>query len=106
MKALDPLESFPKIKAQNLRIQNVRRDGHMPDAAQEKLEAAAPETAEINQYGDAAALVPAAANGRLLDWIKGRLKPEGNQQLAAEKGQRIHIYPAKMPAGSPLGDPH
>jgi hypothetical protein len=103
---LDPLQWLPKVKAQSVRVQNVRRDGHMPDDAQEFMEAAAPQTAEIDQFGDPAALVPAAANGKLLDWIKYQLQPEAKPQAALDKSQRIHFSPPKMSTTSPLGDPH
>jgi len=106
MKPLDPLEWIARIKARSVRMQDVRKDGHMPDAAQANLEAAAPDFVEINQFGDAAALVPAAANGRLLEWIKASLEPDRKERAAADKAQRIHFYPARMPAGSPLGEPH
>src|SRR5215467_6965431 len=106
MKPLDPLEWIARIKARSVRMQDVRKDGHMPDAAQANLEAAAPDFVEINQFGDAAALVPAAANGKLLEWIKASLEPDRKERAAADKAQRIHFYPARMPAGSPLGEPH
>jgi len=99
---LDPLQWFPKVKAQSVRIQNIRRDGHTPDAAQELMEAAAPETAEIDQFGDTAALVPMAGNGRLLEWLTAQLRPDAKPQVALDKSQRTHVFPARMPA-DPLG---
>jgi len=106
MKPLDPIQWLAKEKARSVRIQNVRKDGHMPDEAQENLEAAAPDFIEINQFGDAAALVPNAVNGKLLDWVKGSLQPEKKERTAIDKAQRVHFYPARMPAGSPVGEPH
>lgn len=103
---LEPVKWLPVIKARNVRIQNVRKDGHMPDAAQEHMEAVAKESTEINQYGDPAALVPQARGGRLLDWIKAQLQPDAKPQVAMEKSLRIHFYPPKMPTASPLGEPH
>lgn len=100
---LDPMQWFPKVKAQSVRIQDVRHDGHMPDDAQELMEAAAPQTAEIDQFGDAAALVPAAANGKLFEWLRSQLQPDARPQLAVEKSQRIHVYPPKAPE-NPLGE--
>jgi len=92
---LEPLTWLPKVKARSVRIQNVRKSGPMPDASQERLEAAAPETAVINQYGDPAALVPHAANGVLFDWLRAQLQPDAKMQVALEKSERIHFYPAK-----------
>src|SRR5262249_40167281 len=105
MAPLEPLAWLPKVQARSLRIQDVRKDGHMPDAAQERMEKAAPDKAEIDQFGDAAALVPAAASGRLLGWIKGQLQPEPRSEAPAEKRERIHFYPARMPA-SRIVEPH
>lgn len=103
---LEPLHWLPKVKARSVRIQDVRRDGHMPDEAQEHMEAVAPETViEINQFGDGGALVPAAANGRLLDWIKNQLKLDAKPQVAEEKSQRVHFFPPKLET-NPLGTPH
>jgi hypothetical protein len=102
---LEPVQLLPKIQARSLRIQNVRTDGHMPDAAQERLEAVAPDFAEIDQFGDRTALVPATMNGRLLGWIKEQLKAGAKPQVALDRSQRIHFYPAKAPA-SPLPIPH
>ena len=92
---LDPLQWLPKVRARSVRIQNVRADGGVPDTIEEKIEGAAPDIAEINQFGDSRALVPAAAGGRLLDWIKAQLQPDAKATLAAAKSERIHFYPAK-----------
>jgi len=102
---LDPVQWFSKVQAHSVRIQNVRKDGHMPDEAQEVMEASAPSTAEIDQYGDGQALYPMAANGRLLDWMKTQLGPDGKPQLALEKSLRTHFYPPKGEE-NPLGEPH
>jgi cephalosporin-C deacetylase-like acetyl esterase len=93
--ALDPLQWLPKVKARSIRIQNVRQDGGVPDSVEEKLEAAAPDITEIDQFGDSRALVPAAAGGRLLDWMKEQLKPDAKATVAAAKSERIHFYAAK-----------
>jgi hypothetical protein len=93
--ALDPVQWVAKVKVRSLRIQNVRQDGGVPDSVEEKIEAAAPEIAEINQFGDSRALVPAAAGGRLLDWIKTQLQADGKAAVATAKTERIHFYPAK-----------
>lgn len=102
---IDPMQWFPKVKAQSVRIEDVRHDGHMPDDAQEMMEAAAPQTAEIDQFGDAAAFVPAAANGKLLEWLRSQLQPDAKPQPAVEKSQRVHFYPPKAPA-NPLSEAH
>lgn len=99
---LDPLKWLPKAKAQYVRIQDVREDRNMPPASQERLEAAAPPIAEINQFGDHRALMPMAAGGRIFDWLKVQLKPDAKPQLAADKSQRVHFYPATpLPPGIP-----
>lgn len=96
---LEPLKWLSKAKAQSMRIQNVRQSGPMPDASQEQLEAAAPESALINQYGDPAALVPHASGGALFDWLRSQLQPDAKPQVVLERSERIHFYPK---AASPL----
>jgi hypothetical protein len=93
--SLDPLAWLPKMKAQSVRIQDVRMSGPMPDELQQSLEEAAPATAEIDQYGDSAALVPHAAGGALFSWIKTRLQENGKHEVAQEKSERVHFYPPK-----------
>jgi hypothetical protein len=100
--ALDPIQWLPKIKAQSLRIQNVRQEPQIPDEAEEKMEAAAPEMAEINKFGDSAALFPKVTGGRLLDWMKGHVALDSASQTAPAKSERVHNYPAKAKTGSPL----
>jgi hypothetical protein len=92
---LEPLKWLPKVKAKSLRLQDVRKSGPMPTELQEKLEAAAPETAIINQYGDPEAFVPQAAGGALFDWLRVQLQPDAKPQVALDKSERIHFYPAK-----------
>ena len=99
---LDPIQWLPKIKAQSLRIQNVRQEPQMPDESEEKMEAAAPEMAEINKFGDSAALFPKVTGGRLLDWMKGHLAPDSASQTMPPKSERVHDYPAKGKSGSPI----
>lgn len=99
---LDPLKWFPKVKAQYVRIQDIREDRNMPAASQERMEDAAPVIAEINQFGDHRALMPMAAGGRIFDWLKAELKPDAKPQMAADKSQRVHFYPGTpLPPGVP-----
>lgn len=102
---MDPVDWFSKVQAKTVRIQDVRKDGHMPDEAQVKMEAGAPSIAEIDQFGDGAAFVPAAINGKLLDWIKQQLQPSTTPEVAqTEKTQRVHYFPPKGEE-NPLGQP-
>jgi hypothetical protein len=103
---LEPLVWLPKVKARSVRIQDVRNSGPMPDASQERLEAVATETMLINQYGDSAALVPHASGGALFEWLRSQLQPVAPSQIALEKSERIHFYPAAgMSPVPPLGSP-
>lgn len=93
--ALDPVEWLPKSKAKALRLQNVRRNLSIPDTAQEKLEAAAPEFAVVNQYGNGRALMREQPPIATLDWIKEQLRP-GTKPMrqALDKSARVHVFPA------------
>jgi hypothetical protein len=102
---LEPIQWLPKVKAKSLRIQDVRQDPQMQDASEEKMEAAAPAMAEINEFGDFAALVPRASGGRLMDWIKAHVTPDSASKPAADKAERVRSYPALGKQGSPLPVP-
>jgi hypothetical protein len=92
---LDPVKWLPKVQAQSIRIQNVRQDGVVPEVCQKRIESAAPEYAEIDQYGDGRAFYPYAAGGRIFDWLAAQLQPSAKPQEAADKSQLVHFFPAK-----------
>jgi hypothetical protein len=92
---LDPVLWLPKVKAERIRIQNVRTDPVNPVPAQEKLEAAAPDRAEIEQFGNNRALYPAAAGGKIFDWIKEQFRLEA--KTVADNSSRVRYHP-------PIGD--
>jgi hypothetical protein len=93
---LDPVLWLPKSQSKALRLQNVRRNASIPDASQEKLEAAAPEFAVVNQFGNGRAFLNVQPPIATLDWIKEQLKP--GTMLARESGgkksAKVHFYPA------------
>lgn len=98
---LDPVQWLPKAKAERIRIQDVRTDPANPSPAQEQLEAAAPDRARIEQFGNNRALYPNAAGGHIFDWMKDQLRSDG--KAVADNSPRIHYYP---PAGDgPPGAP-
>src|SRR3984893_1850906 len=93
---LDPVEWLPKIQAKSIRIEDIRGNKAMPDKAQEKLEAAAPDFALINQYGNGRAFLMSKAPISVLDWVKSQLGPT-QQPVPLEKSARIHFIPAMQP---------
>jgi hypothetical protein len=106
---LEPLKLLPKVKAKSLRIQDVRKSGPMPDKSQVGLEAVAPRTAIINQYGDPEALAPHTMGGALFGWLRAQLQPDAKPQVALAKAKRIHYYPPAavnpLPPLTPLKKP-
>jgi hypothetical protein len=92
---LDPVDWLRKSQAKVLRLQNVRQNLSIPNAAQEKLEAAAPDFALINEYGNGRAFLKMQPAFATLDWVKDQLK-EGTKLIRAadEKSARVHFYPA------------
>jgi pimeloyl-ACP methyl ester carboxylesterase len=91
---LDPVSWLPKSKAKAIRIQDIRGNLSMPDKAQEKLEAAAPDFAVISEFGNGRAFFaqnqPAA---NLFQWAKDQLKSDA-PAVQATKAERVHFYPA------------
>lgn len=93
---LDPVLWLPKSQAKALRLQNVRRNASIPDASQEKLEAAAPEFAVVNQFGNGRAFLNVQPPFATLDWIKEQLKA-GNKltrKSVGEKSAKVHFFPS------------
>lgn len=92
---VDPVVWLPKSRAKALRLQDVRRNVSIPDAAQEKLEAAAPDFALINEYGNGRAFLAAQPAFATFDWIKEQLKEEGKLRRATpEKSMQVHVFSA------------
>lgn len=89
--AFDPLKVLPNVQARSVRIDDARKSGPMPDASQERLEAAAPPTAIINQYGDPAALQPNASG--MFAWLKAELQSKTKPKVELAKSERLHFYP-------------
>ncbi|HEY2120592.1 MAG TPA: hypothetical protein VGH37_15485 [Candidatus Acidoferrum sp.] len=99
---LDPVNALSKVKTQRMRIQNVRSYPEVPDKVQLKIEAAAPDTTVIYQYGDNLAMIRAAAGGGSLDWMKRQLKPDSPEKVVANREVNTHFF---APIGQKLPDP-
>ena len=89
----DPVKILPKIQAKSVRLQDVRKSGPMPDASQERLEAAASPTTIINEYGDPASLAAHAPIGAMFGWLRSELQPNAKANVAVAKSERIHYFP-------------
>jgi hypothetical protein len=72
---LDPVNYLPKLKTQQVRLQNIERGITVtPDVVREKMEAVAPSNVNIVHYENTKAfLSDVASKGTGFDWIKGRL---------------------------------
>jgi hypothetical protein len=76
----------------------------LPNSAQAKIEAAAPDFAVINEYGNKRSFLTNLPQPMLLDWLKEQLKTDAKQQVAAAETVRIHSFPAieTPPERSPI----
>jgi dienelactone hydrolase len=87
---LDPMQYLPKL-TQAVRIQEVADDADTPKAAKEKIDAAAPKTAQITHYDDTRGFLSNVGGGRLFQWIKAQLQSPAAtaapQQNAEQKNQ-------------------
>ena len=66
----------------------------MPDESQEKLEAAAPDFALVNEYGNGQAFLKLQPPAFTFQWIKDQLKPGAKLKAARDKSERVHFFPA------------
>lgn len=94
---LEPVAWLPKVKAKSVRIQDIRKNKAMSDELQVKLEAAAPDFAYINQYGNGRAFLGAQPPVTLFDWLKDALRQDTKTRAVASKTERIRFYPEVQP---------
>jgi hypothetical protein len=91
---LDPVTWFPKMHAKTVRLQDIRKNKSMPDDCQKKLEAAAPDFALINEYGNGRSFLANQPPAFTFQWLKDQLKPDATTVVAKDKSERVHFYPA------------
>ncbi len=72
---LDPAKWLPELKTQKIRLQLVNGVGVTPNVVREKIEAAAPASAEIVHFESVEEFSRAAASGTRFNWIKEKLQP-------------------------------
>lgn len=85
---LDPLEWLPQLKSQHVRIQQVMDDSVTPKVAKERIQSAAPRTAQVVSYDDTLQFSRAVSGGRLFQWTKEQARPAPKPQSASENSQR------------------
>ena len=101
VKFAEPVNWLPKLNSRSLLIQNLRPNGRVPEVCQKRLEAAAPDTARIDQFGDGNGFLRSMITGGLLfKWLKDQLKPDAPPVKALAASERVHYYPATP--GNPL----
>jgi dienelactone hydrolase len=83
---LDPVQYLPAL-TQQVRIQNVMDDTVTPKTAKEKINAAAPKSAQVLYYDDTKKFFSAEGGGRMFQWIKAQLQPPAPPPSAAQKAR-------------------
>jgi len=82
---LDPVHYLPAL-TQKVRIQSVMDDTVTPKAARDKINAAAPKSAQVSSYDDTKMFFSAVGGG-IFQWIKSQLQPPAPAPRAAQKAQ-------------------
>ncbi len=101
---LDPVLWLPKVKSSSVRIDNVRSTPLTPQVVQEKIEAVAPDSALIDQYGDGRAFVKTmVGEGLVFAWLKNQLQPNAIAATVTDKSQRVHYYAPVVDPVTPFG---
>jgi hypothetical protein len=93
---LDPVRWLPKVTAENLRIQYVQSEATVPRETQKKIEEAAPDRAEINQFSDYRVWMSMEHGPEIFGWLRQELQPDAKPKIASDKAKRVHFFP---PAG-------
>jgi hypothetical protein len=99
---LDPVTWFPKMQAKTIRLQDIRKNKSMPDECQKKLEAAAPEFALINEYGNGRAFLTIQPPSLIFQWLKDQLATNAKTVVARDKSERLHFFPALEDTAPPV----
>ncbi|HEX8814928.1 MAG TPA: CocE/NonD family hydrolase [Terriglobales bacterium] len=71
---VDPVRYLPDLK-QKIRILNVVDDDVTPRAAADKINAAAPKSAELVDFKDRKEFFQTVGGGRIFEWVKDELRP-------------------------------
>ena len=77
---LDPVQFLPQLHSVRLRIQELMDDPVTPKGAKERIESAAPSSAQLVHYTGDLELYTASSGGRLFQWIKDQLRSAGDSQ--------------------------
>ena len=79
---LDPVDWLPKLKTPAVRLQELAADPVTPEICRQRLERAAPASADVVRYDGVSALYKVSASGQLFQWIKQQLRA-GTQEPAS-----------------------
>jgi pimeloyl-ACP methyl ester carboxylesterase len=71
---LDPVEWLPKLKSQQVRLQQVLDDSVTPRVAQERIKAAASGAVQITTFETTMQFSSTESGDKLLHWVKGQLR--------------------------------
>jgi cephalosporin-C deacetylase-like acetyl esterase len=89
--ALDPTQWLAHLTSQHIRIQQVMDDSVTPRAAQERIESAAPRTAQIVRYDNTRDFFSAVSGGRIFQWVKEQLQPAPLKQPSIQASQKPSV---------------
>ena len=98
---LDPVVLLPMLKTQAIRVENVRKTPTIPDECQERIEAVAPATSIVDQFGNGRAFYPVSAGAKVFEWLKDQLQPDAKVTTIASNSPGVHYYPPLEPPSLP-----
>jgi hypothetical protein len=84
---LDPVEWLPRLKTQQVRIQQVLDDSVTPRIVQERIKADAPGTAQIIAFDTTQEFSSAVSADKILQWMKTQLQPASPLPAATQDSQ-------------------
>jgi hypothetical protein len=88
---LDPIQWLPQLTSPNIRIQRVLDDAVTPQAAEERMEAVAPQNAKLVHFGNARQLFGASSQGKIFQWVKDQIQPPAPTPSAAQSSQKSDV---------------
>jgi len=92
---LDPVQWLSKVKAESIRIENVRKDFAVPEEVQRKIEEAAPDRSEINEFADYPTLISVMPGAGIFSWARRELQLGAKSRMVADKSKRVRVFPTE-----------
>lgn len=97
---VDPVLWFPRLKTQKIRIDHVLDDSITSKAAKDRIEAAAPGSAQIVRYETTRQFFTQVHGGHVFDWVKDQVGADAKSPAGSQHGDSVRTRSEARPLES------